>query len=60
MSNNIIFYRLVSPYQEDTTKNCGLTSAQIDGNNLSLKEYDVKSIYVTGSTIQLKRVDGTL
>ena len=58
MNNDITFYKLNSPYPEDTTKNCGLSSAQIDENNMSLKEYDIKNINITGNTIQLTRVNG--
>ena len=39
----LYFYKLVSPYSEDVTKNCRLTVNEIDGNFLNLKDEDNKS-----------------
>ena len=39
----LYFYKLVSPYSEDVTKNCRLTVNEIDGNFLNLKDEDIKS-----------------
>ena len=41
--NGLYFYKLVSPYQEDITKNCKLTINEIDHNFLTLKDADVSS-----------------
>lgn len=43
MANGLYFYKLISPYQEDITKNCKLTVNEIDHNFLSLKDEDIKS-----------------
>ena len=39
----LYFYKLVSPYSEDVTKNCRLTVNEIDSNFLNLKDEDIKS-----------------
>lgn len=43
MANGLYFYKLVSPYPEDITKNCKLTINEIDSNFLTLKDADIKS-----------------
>lgn len=43
MSKGLYFYKLISPYEEDVTKNCRLTINEIDSNFLSLKDEDIKS-----------------
>jgi len=43
MSKGLYFYKLVSPYKEDVTKNCKLTVNEIDSNFLTLKDEDIKS-----------------
>lgn len=62
MSKKITFYKLVSPYSEDLTKNCGLAGEEIDRNFLNLKEDDVDSISVTsgttGNTLFVKKIGG--
>ena len=40
---SITFYKLVSPYSEDVTKNCGLSGVEIDKNFMNLKEMDITS-----------------
>ena len=42
MSKGLYFYKLVSPYEEDVTKNCKLTVNEIDSNFLNLKDYDIE------------------
>jgi len=42
MSKGLYFYKLVSPYEEDVTKNCKLTVNEIDSNFLNLKDVDIK------------------
>lgn len=39
----LYYYKLISPYKEDTTKNCKLTINEIDSNFLALKDEDIKS-----------------
>ena len=41
--DGLYFYKLVSNYPEDVTKNCKLTVNEIDGNFLTLKNADIKS-----------------
>lgn len=41
--NGVIYYKLVSSYNGDITKNCGLTGGEIDGNFLFLRGYDIEN-----------------
>ena len=43
MARGLYYYKLVSPYPEDVTKNCKLTINEIDSNFLTLKDYDIKT-----------------
>ena len=43
MAKGLYFYKLISPYEEDVTKNCKLTVNEIDSNFLNLKDEDIKS-----------------
>lgn len=43
MAKGLYFYKLISPYEEDVTKNCKLTVNEIDSNFLSLKDEDIES-----------------
>ena len=40
--NGLYYYKLVSPYPEDVTKNCKLTINEIDHNFVTLKDNDIK------------------
>jgi predicted RNase H-like nuclease len=40
--NGLYYYKLVSPYPEDVTKNCKLTINEIDSNFFNLKSNDIK------------------
>ena len=42
MANGLYYYKLVSPYPEDVTKNCKLTINEIDSNFVTLKDNDIK------------------
>jgi len=42
-NNGIYFYKLVSPYPQDVTKNCKLTINEIDSNFFNLESYDIES-----------------
>ena len=39
----LYYYKLVSEYPEDVTKNCKLTINEIDSNFKTLKDYDIKT-----------------
>lgn len=39
----IKYYKLISPYEEDETKNCKLTITDLDDNFLAFKNNDIKS-----------------
>lgn len=56
----LYYYKLVSPYPEDTTKNCKLTINEIDSNFLTLKDEDIKSAELVreDKTLVLTRQDG--
>ena len=41
MNNGLYYYKLISPYTEDVTKNCKLTINEIDHNFLTLKDNDI-------------------
>ena len=41
MSKGLFYYKLVSPYENDITKNCKLTVNEIDSNFLTLKDADI-------------------
>lgn len=42
MNKGLYFYKLVSPYPEDVTKDCKLTINEIDSNFITLKDADIK------------------
>ena len=42
----LYFYKLVSPYSEDVTKDCKLTVNEIDHNFITLKDANIKKCYV--------------
>ena len=42
--NGVTYFKLVSDYPGDYTKNCGLTSAEIDGNFYFLRGMDIESV----------------
>ena len=42
----LYFYKLVSPYSEDVTKDCKLTVNEIDHNFLTLKDADIRDFYI--------------
>jgi len=60
MSKGLYFYKLVSPYEEDVTKNCKLTVNEIDSNFLNLKDVDIKKAELDENTksVILTRNDG--
>lgn len=58
----LYFYKLISAYKEDVTKNCKLTVNEIDSNFYNLKEADIKSASFDPQTqtLILKRVGGEI
>lgn len=46
MAKGLYFYKLVSPYSEDVTKDCKLTVNEIDSNFINLKNVDIKTMHV--------------
>ena len=42
--NGVTYYKLISSFPGDVTKNCGLTGAEIDNNFFFLRGYDIKSV----------------
>lgn len=44
--NGLYFYKLVSPYQEDVTKDCKLTINEIDNNFLNLKSNEISNAHI--------------
>ena len=60
MIKGLYFYKLVSPYQEDVTKDCKLTINEIDSNFLNLKNADIIDAQVDEETkeIILTKNDG--
>ena len=46
MTGGLFFYKLVSKYQNDVTKNCKLTINEIDSNFETLKDADIKEAYL--------------
>lgn len=62
MNNGLYFYKLVSPYSEDITKDCKLTINEIDSNFLTLKEADIADVVFDKETqvLTLKKVGGSV
>ena len=58
----IYYYKLVSPYPDDVTKNCKLTINEIDSNFFNLKSADIKEATFDGDTLTLHLVrnDGNM
>ena len=57
--NGLYYYKLVSEYPEDITKNCKLSINEIDSNFKVLKDTDIKTAeFVRGE--DCKKADGTL
>lgn len=56
----LYFYKLISPYQEDVTKDCKLTINEIDHNFVTLKNTDIKDIVFDDKTgiLTLSQING--
>lgn len=46
MNKGLYFYKLVSPYGEDVTKDCKLTINEIDSNFITLKNAEINNAHV--------------
>lgn len=57
--SGVTYFRLVSQYPGDQTKNCGLVGSEIDRNFYFLRGNDIESIEIVGEELVLKKVDGT-
>lgn len=57
---NITYYKLISNFENDITKNCGLTSTEIDENFYFLRGNDIETAFFNpdNNTIVLNRVNG--
>lgn len=56
----LTFFKLISPYKEDRTKNCGLLGTEIDDNFFNLKENDIKDAYLENDTLVMERINGDI
>lgn len=57
--NGITYYKLVSPYEGDITKNCALTGAEVDNNFFTLEGRDIKSVELKDDKIVVNLMNGT-
>lgn len=57
--SGLTYFKLVSQYDGDQTKNCGLVGCEIDKNFYFLRGNDIQSIEIEGEELVLKKVDGT-
>lgn len=51
--NGLYYYKLVSPYAEDVTKDCKLSINEIDHNFITLKDADIKSVKLSENNSKL-------
>ena len=56
--NGIKYYKLVSTYPNDVTKNCGLVGTEIDSNFYFLRGNDIDSVVIDGYDLVITRVNG--
>lgn len=56
--NGITYFRLVSPYEGDITKNCALTGSEVDNNFFTLEGRDIKSVELVNDKIVVNLVNG--
>lgn len=56
--NGVTYFKLVSNFPGDVTKNCGLTGEEIDKNFYFLRGYDIKSVEMDdNNNLVITRVD---
>lgn len=56
--DGIYYYKLVSGYDNDVTKNCKLTVNEIDSNFFNLKSVDIKEFHLEDYNLVLTRNNG--
>ena len=56
--NGVKYFKLISQYPGDQTKNCGLVGSEIDRNFYFLRGNDIDSIEIIGEELVLKKVNG--
>ena len=56
--NGITYFKLISPYVGDVTKNCGLTGNEVDNNFFVLEGRDIKSVEVVGDALNITLMNG--
>ena len=56
--SGLTYYKLISPYIGDYTKNCGLVGSDLDDNFFFLRGYDIKSVSMENGTLRIERVNG--
>ena len=56
--SGVTYYKLVSPYVGDRTKNCGLVGSDIDENFFFLRGNDIEAIYCENGKLVVERVNG--
>ena len=56
--NGIKYFKLVSTYPNDITKNCGLVGTEIDSNFYFLRGNDIDKVEVDGYDLVITRVNG--
>ena len=60
MADGLYYYKLVSEYPEDVTKNCKLTINEIDHNFKTLKDEDIKDAVFVRDESDTSKSKGTL
>ena len=58
MNKGLTYFRLVSPYEGDITKNCGLDGYEVDSNFFTLEGRDIKSVNVNGNELVITLMNG--
>lgn len=58
MGKGLTYFRLVSPYEGDITKNCALDGYEVDSNFFTLEGRDIKSVNVNGNELVISLING--
>lgn len=58
MGKGLTYFRLVSPYEGDITKNCALDGYEVDSNFFTLEGRDIKSVNVNGNELIITLING--
>lgn len=56
--NGITYFRLISQYEGDVTKNCALTGSEVDNNFYTLEGRDIKSLELLEDKIVITLMNG--